>query len=106
MVKTRDRRIEQDAGDGFSGDHADALGILAEKLIIGRALLRPHGLMPGAEGRVIASSFARTADRRAVRRLYDRTLANGMRGCELRGFHHVDVQPRVSAAELGRTRPN
>jgi hypothetical protein len=63
---------------------ADALGILADKLIIGRALLRYHGLMPGAEVRAIASSFARAADRRAVRRLYDRTLVSGMRGRALK----------------------
>ena len=61
----------------------DALGSLTDKLIIGRALLRFHGLMARTEVPVIQSLFARAIDGRAVGRLYQATQSSGMRGREL-----------------------
>lgn len=63
---------------------ADALGILTDNLIIGRATLRFHGLMAHAELAAIQGLFARSVDARAVARLYQATSASGMRGRELR----------------------
>ncbi|HEU4404397.1 MAG TPA: hypothetical protein VFS43_03810 [Polyangiaceae bacterium] len=62
----------------------DALGGLADKLLLGRALLRFHGLMARSEVPVIQSLFARATDRRAVARLYQAAQSSGMRGRELR----------------------
>lgn len=63
---------------------AAALGDLGDKLIVGRAALRFHGLMLPAEVPAIQALFSRTSDQRAVLRLYGATLASGLRGRELR----------------------
>jgi hypothetical protein len=61
----------------------DALGTLAGKLLIGRAMLRYHGLMTRAEVAELQALFTRPADRGALVRLYQATQASGMRGREL-----------------------
>ena len=53
---------------------------LAQGLLIGRALLRYHGLMDADEGRTLLGLFATAPDQAAVQRLYEATLAKGMRG--------------------------
>ncbi|HEU4727344.1 MAG TPA: hypothetical protein VFT22_05635 [Kofleriaceae bacterium] len=62
---------------------ADELGSLTDKLIIGRAILRFHGLMVRTEVAAIQALFARAIDRRAVVPLYQATQSSGMRGREL-----------------------
>jgi hypothetical protein len=62
----------------------DALGGLASKLLIGRAVLRYHGLMTRAEVTELQSLYTRTSDQRAVMRLYEATQESGMRGRALR----------------------
>lgn len=62
---------------------AEELGALADKLILGRAELRFHGLMLPTEIPAIAALFSRPADQRAVVRLYGATQASGMRGRQL-----------------------
>jgi hypothetical protein len=71
----------------------DALGGLSDKLIVGRALLRFHGLMARNEVPVIQSLFARAADGRAVVRLYEATQSSGMRGRELRARSRRGAAP-------------
>ncbi|HEX8026469.1 MAG TPA: hypothetical protein VF484_09695, partial [Candidatus Limnocylindrales bacterium] len=58
--------------------------LLADKLLLGRAVLRYHGIMTRAEVAQIQALFTGTADRRAVVRLYGSTQASGMNGRELR----------------------
>jgi hypothetical protein len=60
------------------------LGILEGKLLIGRAVLRYHGLMTRDEEHALEALFSRTPDQHAVRRLYQSTQESGMRGRELR----------------------
>jgi hypothetical protein len=62
-----------------------ALGaVLADKLLLGRAVLRYHGIMTRAEVAQIQALFPAAVDRRAVVRLYGSTQASGMSGRELR----------------------
>lgn len=63
--------------------HLESLGALAQKLLIGRTLLRYHGLMGRAEGHDIQQLFAHESDRAAVGRLYDASQRIGLRGREL-----------------------
>jgi hypothetical protein len=53
---------------------------LRERLAIGRAALRYHGVMTRADAHALAALFAEPADRAAVGRLYRATLDAGMRG--------------------------
>lgn len=62
---------------------AAELGALGDKLILGRAELRFHGLMLPSEIAALAALFTRAADRRAVARLYGVTQQAGMRGRQL-----------------------
>lgn len=63
---------------------ADELpGALRSKLLIGRALMRYHGIMTPDEGRALQELFELPTDREAIRRLYDSSLSKGMRGREL-----------------------
>jgi len=65
---------------GLEMPAADDLGALADKLLIGRARLRSHGLLTRAAVALVIAGLARASDRRAVARLYERALAAGMRG--------------------------
>ncbi len=58
--------------------------ILRDKLLIGRALIRYHGLMTVDEGHTIQALFELQTDKNAVQRLYDASLNKGLRGRELR----------------------
>jgi hypothetical protein len=62
----------------------DAIGSLAAKLLLGRTVLRFHGLMTRAQVPQIQSLFARATDRRAIDRFYQATQSGGLRGRELR----------------------
>lgn len=62
----------------------EALGSLSGKLLIGREVLRYHGLMTRAEAAALQALFTHAPDRGAVLRLYEATQASGMRGRELR----------------------
>lgn len=56
---------------------------LRERLTIGRALARYHGLMTGDEARALRGAFEETPDRLAAERLNAASLAHGMRGRRL-----------------------
>jgi hypothetical protein len=62
----------------------DASHPLADKLVIGRAHLRVHGLLVATDVAALRPAMAVGADRRALARLYDAALKSGMRGRELR----------------------
>jgi hypothetical protein len=57
---------------------------LRARLVVGRAVLRVHGVLPAGEARALRDAFVEAADRAAVERLYTATLDAGMRGRELR----------------------
>jgi hypothetical protein len=60
------------------------LGAIGGKFLIGRAVLRYHGLMTRAEVAALQALFSRATDKRAVVRLYEASQESGMRGRELR----------------------
>jgi hypothetical protein len=78
---------------------AAALGDLGDKLIVGRAALRFHGLMLPSEIAAIQALFPSAADRRAVLRLHSASLTSGMRGRELR------IRTRRGAAPPSQLHP-
>ncbi len=59
--------------------------LIANKLLVGRAVIRYHGLMPIPEGKDIQNSFDSQLDkdsqpeRKAIQRLYSATLETGLR---------------------------
>jgi hypothetical protein len=58
--------------------------LLSGKLLIGRALLRHHGLLARSEAVLLAGAFAPELDMRAVTRLYRQSQANAHRGRTLK----------------------
>jgi hypothetical protein len=58
--------------------------LLAEKLVIGRAELRVHGLLPRTDALALRALFPLGADRLATARLHVATLQSGLRGSDLR----------------------
>lgn len=64
-------------------DVADLAPLLADKLLIGKAQIRYHGLMTLTEGRALQDAFSRQSDKAAVQRLYDTSQQKGLQGREL-----------------------
>jgi hypothetical protein len=58
----------------------DDLGALAEQLLLGRAIIRYHGLMTAEEGHAMLDVFTRSVDRQAIRRLYAAAAGKGLNG--------------------------
>ncbi|HEY9815213.1 MAG TPA: hypothetical protein V6D20_05335 [Candidatus Obscuribacterales bacterium] len=56
---------------------------LRDKLLLGRAQLRYHGLMTLDEGRQLRSQFTTQPDQASIQRLYDQSMDTGLRGNEL-----------------------
>jgi hypothetical protein len=57
---------------------------LRDKLLIGRAVIRYHGLMTVAEGHQLQALFTTQTDKDAIARLYDASSNKGLRGRELK----------------------
>lgn len=57
---------------------------LRARLLIGRTLLRYHGLMTAPEARALRAALTAPVDQPVAQRLYAASLAQGMRGRELR----------------------
>ncbi|TVQ25383.1 MAG: hypothetical protein EA367_00945, partial [Leptolyngbya sp. DLM2.Bin15] len=56
---------------------------LRDKLLLGRAQLRYHGLMTLDEGRQLRRQFTPQPDQASIQRLYDQSMDTGLRGNEL-----------------------
>ncbi|OQY36278.1 MAG: hypothetical protein B6I38_00020 [Anaerolineaceae bacterium 4572_5.1] len=57
---------------------------LADKLMIGRAVIRYHGLMTLDEGKTLLGLFNNIPDKKAIKSLHDASLRKGMRDKELK----------------------
>ena len=58
--------------------------ILRDKLLIGQAVIRYHGLMTVEEGQTLQSQYETQPDRDAIQRLYNASINRGLQGRELR----------------------
>jgi hypothetical protein len=68
---------------------------LRDKLLIGRSLMRYHGLMTLAEGQELQKLSELKPDRLAIRRLYDASLDRGLQGRQLNiGTRRGSATPR------------
>lgn len=57
--------------------------VLKDQWLIGRAVIRYHGLMTVDEGRDLLAAYQSQPDREALQRLFDASIATGLRGTEL-----------------------
>ncbi len=62
---------------------SDLDSILKDKLMIGKAQIRYHGLMTVIEGRTLQDAFTAPVDKAAIQRLYRQSTGNGLQGREL-----------------------
>ena len=68
---------------------------LRDKLLIGRSLMRYHGLMTLAEGQALQSLSDLKPDRLAISRLYNASLDRGLQGRQLNiGTRRGSATPR------------
>ncbi|MDX1982938.1 MAG: hypothetical protein SFV51_21895 [Bryobacteraceae bacterium] len=56
---------------------------LKGKLLIGRAVIRHHGLMTAEEGRALRAAYTEEPDKAAIQRLFDSSVNRGLAGGEL-----------------------
>ncbi len=61
----------------------NAIDTLKDNLLIGRSLIRYHGLMTIKEGQALRDAYVGQPDQDAIQRLYDASISQGLRGREI-----------------------